>query len=178
MKTKLAILTLLATSTLAHATLIDLTPGGFSINNPPPIVQDFLVQWVHQETTIIAGANINGTQVTWSPFTTFGPGNFSILMSDPTSALVGWNLTNTNGYYQQYVLFEGTAGQDNLYRVGGASRFLDSNEFVTIDGQTAFIAIIFFGSDHVPDALDSLVAFAIAVVGLLLTYKLRRRRIA
>jgi hypothetical protein len=177
MKAKLVMLTLLATSTLAHATLIDLTPGGFSVNNPPPAYLQFLKQWLKPATFLIAGANINGSQVDWSPFCLFGPANFSI-DSQRTNALVGWNLADTNGYFMQYVLVEGQGGFDNLYGITGQSFRFNGMGFVTIDGQIPFQAIVFFGTNIVPETLNSFVAFAIAVVGLLLTYKVQRRRIA
>jgi hypothetical protein len=134
MKAKLVMLTLLATSTLAHATLIDLTPGGFSVNNPPPAYLQFLKQWLKPATFLIPGANINGSQVDWSPFCLFGPANFSI-DSHGTNALVGWNLADTNGYIMQYVLVEGQGGFDNLYGITGQSFRFNGMGFVTIDGQ-------------------------------------------
>jgi hypothetical protein len=102
MKTKLTILALCVSALTAQADLIDLTPGGFAWNNLPPVFEQFLQRWNHGSTMIIAGANIDGTTVNWSPFCIFGPDNFGI---DPqgVNANVTWNLTNTGGYFMQYI---------------------------------------------------------------------------
>jgi opacity protein-like surface antigen len=170
---------LLATSA-AHANLIDLTPGGWAWDNIPPVVQQFFQQWNHGQTLIIAGANVNGTQVDWSPFTLFGAANFSI---EPLSqdANVGWNLTNTNGYFMQYIWVTGMGGPDqitdNLYGVRGQSFCFEGTRLVTINGVLPISSIVFLGTNVVPETVNTGWLLFFAVVGPLLTYKARQRRI-
>jgi hypothetical protein len=108
MSARLLLLALLASS--AHAALVDLTPGGFSENSPPPI---FL--WLIETQTQIAGANIINNQVVWSPFEPLGPQQFSISPFG-ANAFVSWNTFGT-GYVCQYVLVEGNNGRANIYAV-------------------------------------------------------------
>jgi hypothetical protein len=64
---------LAASAQQTHATLIEVTPGGFNIDqNPPPIFFEVLAL------PSLAGANINGTQVVWSPFEPFGRTSFPL----------------------------------------------------------------------------------------------------
>jgi hypothetical protein len=121
MKAKLTIL-LIALTSGAHANLIDLTPGAFNINEPwpQPVIQFFSHQFGNGNGfQFLAGANIKDGQVVWSPFTIFGSDNFGIILQDPANAQVSWNLTNTGGYFLQYVLLEGANGIDNLYGLRG-----------------------------------------------------------
>jgi hypothetical protein len=172
MKTKLTIL-LIALTSSAHANLIDLTPGGFSLLNiPPNIVPQFIYMSTHQ----LAGANINGNTVTWSPFEPFGPAQFTITPLG-TDAIVSWNLANTGGFMFQYLFLGSNNYQANLYRVP-FPELINGTAYVTIDGLSNIDEIIFSGTNILPERLNCFVAFAIAVVGLLLTYKLQRRRTA
>jgi hypothetical protein len=106
MKTKLLLIALLASS--AHASLIDLTPGGFSKGNPPPIWV-----WLVGTQNQIAGANIIDNQVTWSPFEPLGPKQFSIIPFG-TKAVITWDTIGTD-YSFQYLLLEGNNGHANIY---------------------------------------------------------------
>jgi hypothetical protein len=75
---KLAALIALLSASIAHANLIDLTPGGFNLVEPwPDPVAQFFEQ-IACGTEFLAGANINGNQVYWSPFTIFGDDHFDI----------------------------------------------------------------------------------------------------
>jgi VPDSG-CTERM motif len=154
----------LLASSVANAILIDLTPGGFAWNNRPAVFDKFLRDWNHEVTTLIAGANINGTTVNWSPFTLFGPANFSIVPQGPNTN-VSWNLTNTDGYFMQYiwVTSEGGPGQvtDNLYRVRGA-RF-EGDGSVIIDGFKTITSIVFLGTNTIPDTGTTLLLFGLAL---------------
>jgi hypothetical protein len=171
MKTKLIIIGLLATANSSHATLIDLTPGGFPIGNAPPIYNELLTQ--HSQ---IAGANINGSSVIWSPFEPFGRNEFSIT-SLGTGALLSWDLSLTDGFKFQYLLLEGIGGIDNIYRVPGVE-YVNGTGYAEIDGLTQIQAIIFYGTNVMPETVNTGWLLFFAVVGLLLTYKLRQRRIA
>jgi VPDSG-CTERM motif len=170
MKLKLVLISiLLGCISSVHATLIDLTPGGFAWNNRPPVFERFLFDWNHRTTSIIAGANINGSTVNWSPFTLFGPNNFSINPEGP-NADVGWNLTNTDGYFMQYIWVtgEGDSSQitDHLYRVDSLTRF-EGNGFVIIDGFDTITSMVFLGTNTVPDTGTTLFLFGIGLIGLI-----------
>jgi hypothetical protein len=164
MKTSLAILLISITSALG--TLIDLTPGGFNENNPPPIFFSLL-----NNEQIVAGANIDGTSVVWSPFTLFGPANFSIQITDVQSgsASVSWNLTGTP-YQSFFVLLEGANGSGlaNIYESTPAFLQTDSG-FITDFAQVQ--AITFFAT--VPENLWTLPAFLFAILILITLQRTR-----
>ena len=171
MKTKITAI-LIATASLAHANLIDLTPGGFSFSNEPPAYVEFVQLVLRQGTILIAGANISGNQVDWSPYTLFGPANFGI-SPNGASANTTWNLTDTEGYFMQYILVDGIGTPDqiteHLYGVTGGTFKFDGEALVIIDGQLAISSISFFGSNLVPDGGWTLALFAIALSILLMT---------
>ena len=80
MKTKLTIL-LCALAGTVHATLIDLTPGGFDFHQPlPTVVSNFFGQYGLNMQNI-AGFNIVNGQPAWSPFTIFGSDRFSLAIN-------------------------------------------------------------------------------------------------
>jgi|tagenome__1003787_1003787.scaffolds.fasta_scaffold20405520_2 hypothetical protein len=178
MKAKLTIL-LIALTSGAHGNLIDLTPGGFNINEPwpQPVIQFFNQFDNGNGFQFLAGANIQDGQVVWSPFTIFGSDNFGISLQDPANAQVSWNLTNTGGYFLQYVLLEGANGIDNLYGLRGPGFQFEGGGLVTIDGLTTIQAITFAGTNLVPETVNTGWLLFFAVGGLLLTYKLRRRKL-
>jgi len=151
-------------ATNAHAHLIDETPGGFNLNNPPPLFFELVGR--HSQ---LAGANINGSQVIWSPFEPFGPNEFSITTND-IDASISWNLANTDGYMFQFLLLEGVGGIDHIYSVSGQERTEGSNEFATIDGSTNIQAIIFYGTNHIPDTGGTLSMLVVAA-GILFSCK-------
>jgi hypothetical protein len=147
----------LLASSVANATLIDLTPGGFAWNNRPAVFDKFLRDWNHEVTNLIAGANINGTTVNWSPFILFGPANFSIVPQGPNA--------NTDGYFMQYIWVTSKGGPDqvtdNLYRVRG-TRF-EGDGSVIIDGFNTITSIVFLGTNTIPDTGTTLLLFGLAL---------------
>jgi hypothetical protein len=185
MRTKLTIIAGLALAQSAHATLIDLTPGGFNINQPwPEPVLQFFKHVGRNDFQYLAGANIDGGQVVWSPFTIFGSDNLGIVLQDPPNAQISWNLTNTGGYFLHYVLLEGANGIDNLYTLRGPGFRFEGGGPVTIDGLTTIQSIIFAGTNIVADSGASLSLFVCAAAVLIFShhfrqfYKIRRRKIA
>jgi hypothetical protein len=136
MKTKLILIALLASS--AHASLVDLTPGGFSKSNPPAIWI-----WLLETQMQIAGANIVDNQVEWSPFEPLGPKQFSI---NPfgTNAFVSWNTIGT-GYVCQYVLVEGNNARANIYALPSFHPGPIGMGMTPIDSRSTIQAIIFYG---------------------------------
>jgi hypothetical protein len=175
MKTKL-IISALALASSAHATLIDLTPGGFNINGPwpQPVIQFFNQFGRGNGFQYLSGANIEGGQVGWSPFTIFGSDNFGIILPDAANAQVSWNLTNTGGYFLQYVLLEGANGIDNLYGLRGSGFQFEGGGPVTIDGLTATQSIIFAGTNIVADSGASLSLFVCAAAVLIFSHHFRQ----
>ena len=168
MKTKLIIIGLIATASISQATLIDLTPGGFSENKPPQVFYDLILH--HSQ---IAGANINGNTVNWSPFEPLGPNEFSITPLG-TDAIISWDLALTDGYIFTYLLLEGTNSQANIYQVPGP-QIINGTAYVTIDNVSTIQAIIFYGTNLVPETVDTGWLLFFAVIGLVLTYKFQPR---
>jgi len=108
----------------------------------------------------------------------FGPDNFKIAPQQP-DAFTTWNLTDTSGYFLQYISVSGFGPDnqitDNLYRVTGRDIF-NSSGFVTINGQRSTTSIVFYGTNIVPETVNT-GALLLAAIAILLTYKARPRRI-
>lgn len=170
---------LLVSAATSQANLIDLTPGGFAWNNLPPVFEQFLQRWNHGDTLIIAGANIDGTTVDWSPFCIFGPDNFGINPQQP-NANVTWNLTDTSGYFLQYIWVTGNGDPsqitDHLYGVTGNPFRFEGDGLVTINGLNPITSIAFLGTNVVPDEANTGTLLLLAVSAILLTYKAQRRK--
>ena len=144
---------LLLSATLGRATLIDLTPGGFDLTQPwPEAVLRFF--GFYNGMQYIAGANIVDGHPDWSPFTLFGPEEFSMTLDGPSAADVGWNLSGT-GFHLQYVFVE---------------RFI-GNGSVEIDGTIPLLGVVFAGSDEVPDAGYTLMLFGIAITAVVFLHR-------
>lgn len=162
---------LLATSA-THANLIDLTPGGFSTLNPPPVV----VQWEQtiflQHIFVIAHADIVGNNVSWHPLFPLGGSNFSV---DPqgANASVTWSLTNISGSSLFYIVTGGGTGTNNLYQVSSED-IINGFGITTLDGSTTLSGINFFGITPMPDETNTGALLFFAVVALLLTYEAQR----
>ncbi|HEV3100143.1 MAG TPA: hypothetical protein VGY75_10570 [Candidatus Udaeobacter sp.] len=144
MKTKLLLIALLVSG--AHAALVDLTPGGFSENNAPPVFF-----WLLNTQMQIAGANISGNQVTWSPFEPLGANQFSIAPFG-TNAFVSWNTLGT-GYVCQYVLVESNTDRANIYAVSAIHPGPVGMGMTPIDSRSTIQAIIFYGGQIVFGAI-------------------------
>ena len=174
MKTKLIIVVLLASTSLGRATQIDLTPGGFSPLNPPSV----FVEWEQTYHQIIAHADISGNTVTWHPSFPLGGDNFVV---DPqgANANISWNLANVHGGSFLYLvtggLKDGSAWVD-LYQVS-LDRIINGSGLVTIDGSTTISAMNVFGNVPVPETVNTGALLFFTVLGLLLTYEVRRRRV-
>jgi hypothetical protein len=156
MKTKLIALALFCFAPIAHATLIDLTPGGFSeLNTPPNVAFVFGLPF-------LAGANINGNTVNWSPFVPFGPNEFSITPLG-ANAIISWDLSLTNGQLFQYLLLEAANLQANIYHVS-PPEMIDGTGFVTIDDFSTIQAIIFIGTNAIiPETGATIFTFVLAL---------------
>jgi hypothetical protein len=154
---KLMLIIAVATTT-AQASLIDMTPGGFNIaENPPPLFWQVLI--IRQ----LAGANIYGNEVVWSPYEPFGPNEFFI-NAFGTEATLGWNLTSTDGFRLQFILVEGMQGFDHIYR---PTDLFEGTGLVTVDEVHQLQAIVFFGTNQVPEAGATAVLLAFGIASIL-----------
>jgi len=142
----------LLASSVAHATLIDLTPGGFSLLNLPPVV----IQWeqtIGQEGIfVIAHADI------------LGEPNFSV---DPMveNANLTWNLTNISGGSFLYLIVGNSnpnIERANLYQVS-LDEITNGSGVVTIDGLTTIAGLDFFGRVDLPDEANTGALLLLAV---------------
>jgi len=170
-KTAVVIAAIVISATLAHANLIDLTPGGFDLTKPwPQVVANFFEQYSFERMQNIAGANIkiNG-QLKWSTYTVFGDDRFDITLNPTaTGADVDWDLTGT-GYHLQFVFAESSAYIAHLYAVRGMEEFVGDG-FVEIDGAIPFVGITFTGRNTIPDTGSTLAMLSIAI-GILGLYR-------
>jgi len=161
-----------------HADLIDLTPGGFSLLNVPPVV----IQWEQtiqqQGIFVIAHADISGNTATWVPFLPLGGSNFTV---DPMveNANLTWNLTNPHGSSFLYLIVGNSnlnIERANLYQVS-SDEIINGSGTVTIDGVTTITALNFFGrTPPVPDEANTGALLLLAVIAVLLTYQAQQRR--
>jgi protein with PEP-CTERM/exosortase system signal len=171
-KTTAVIAAVLLSASLTRANLIDLTPGGFDLSGPLP--QPVLQFFRGPIANLLAGGNVENGSFVWSPFTPFGPGNFSVnLNAALTGADVGWNLngTGTPPFFGTYVFVESSELVANLYRIPAAQRF-EGEGSVEINGVIHPIGITFFGKNSIPDTGSTLLMLGCAVGAIVL---LRRR---
>jgi len=166
MKTKLAIYLITATS--AYANLIDLTPGGFTIDpngGNIPLAYTRALSQLHFDTSLspIFGRGpwlIDGQYLSSNLFDT-----------SPTSAAdIGWNLIGQpDGNWLTYVvLFGQTASGEGIYNVYGVSglRFRDDLEHVTIDEISVINGIAFYGLNPNTNVAETGLTFTLFVLGL------------
>src|SRR5262249_23750191 len=155
-------------ATLARATLIDLTPGGFNLTQRfPPVVANFFAQYLPGPHGLqnIAGANIVNGVPEWSPFTIFGSDRFSLALNAfGTGADVGWDLSGT-GFHLRFVFVESSALIANLYAVPGIEQ-ITGDGFVEIDGVIPLLAVTFAGRNGVADTGSTLTLMGIATVAV------------
>jgi len=172
MKAKLPILILLACAVGVNADIIDLTPGGFSILNPPQVYVDW-------EADFFAGL-YHGlaflTSTGWrSDF--LGEPLFHATPVGATDITISWDLTGTR-FAVEY-LFTGTGPNFwvNMYQITGSDRIVGSGLF-TIDGNFPITASGIYGTGiiHTPDAGNTLVMLFIALVLLFGATRLRSLR--
>lgn len=166
MKTKLliAIIALCVTAS-AHANLIDLTPGGFDLTQPfPVVVANFFRNYGHGMQNIAGALVVNG-QPEWSPFTLFGDDQFDLTLNpEGTGADVGWDLSGT-GYHLRFVFVESSDLLAHLYAVRGGE-LLTGDGFIEIDGMTPILAATFAGGNMTPEGGSTLVLMGLGFVAL------------
>ncbi len=174
MKTKHYIITLLAIllSPLAHANLIDLTPGGFNpVNGLPPAFTRVQTQLFFDEAAFGTFNLPTGTTFIdgWvSQFGVLNGGQFFFTnlfdVSPTASALTWWNFNGApNGDWLSTILVEGKTADgttlDNIYGVPWGDRFVSpGNQTVIVDGSAQIFGISFYGLNPatVPESGSSL----------------------
>lgn len=172
---KRTLLILIATASLAHATLIDLTPGGFDLRQPfPTPVFKFFGQYGF-DLENLAGANIVNGQPVWSPFTMFGADKFTLTLNAlGTGANLGWDLSNTD-VHLRFVLVESAGLIAHLYGVPGGQA-ITGDGFGEIDGIILPTAYTFAGSPNgVPDDGWTIFLLALSILVLLNIWRAHRR---
>lgn len=176
MKTRIIIL-LLALTTGARATLIDLTPGGFDVGTFPPPFLEFLRQQASHtllfyDSMSAVPYTINGTTYPggWvSQFGILNGGTYFFCHIDQSGPVpettISWDFTGTD-FFLKDVLVEGNNGWANLYRVSNPR--LPAEGSVTIDGVLDIYQIAFYGinPNQVPDTSSTLGLLVLAVAGL------------
>jgi hypothetical protein len=172
MKTKIALL-ILALTCNARATLIELTPGGFIVNNAPPAFFEFLRQWSRHQFDFFDSATPEG----WvSLYGILDGGVYfqtSLIGHPGQSTTVNWNFTNLPGWSMTRILVEGSAEDGtawaNIYAVPRSLRELDELETVLIHEGVDILSIAFFGrwpGSPVPDGGTAAVIFGIGLMSL------------
>jgi hypothetical protein len=165
---KLIAATLIATATIAHAHLIDLTPGGFDpVQGLPPPFFRLAHQVFFDEATPSGWVSLYGQIPGGTYFFTDLIGNAA------PNASVWWNFTGQpDGYWLTMIdVFGHTSNGgawENIYGVPWSDRFISpSNQIVTLDGVSTILSIGFYGSNTVPETASTLMLFAGAVLVLL-----------
>lgn len=156
----------------AQASLIDLTPGGYNENSPPPVVNQFWDQFFISGMNFIAGAVVRNGQIQWSPFTVFGSANFNLTMNGP-NGVAGWDILGT-GYRVRYVWVQSWGVRiDNLYLVNGPDHYFSFNDLLTANGITNVGAVTFAGNNgSLPDggSTAALMGMGLLAMGVYLKY--------
>jgi len=174
----------------AHANLIDLTPGGFNIDNGLP-------QAFHRLQTQIffdqAAHGVFGPPPRYyngwvSQYGTLNGGTYFFTnlfdLGDTPSASIWCNFNGApNGYWLSTIdVFgrrsDGTAWE-NIYAVPWGDRFLSpGDQIVTLDGITTIMGISFYGLNPatVPEKVNTAAILLLAVSAILLAYEAQRRR--
>jgi hypothetical protein len=172
MKTKLATL-LIATASVAHANLIDLTPGGFQpFYNPPPAFYQFFHEWNVHHFDYFDSATTDG----WGHNGILNGGTYFLtdLIGHPEqSTNVSWDFSTLPGWSMSRILLEGRAADgtswDNIYAVPHNLREFDALETVLIADGVDIYQISFFGrwpGSPVPDSGSTLLLSALGLAAL------------
>jgi len=165
----LAAIFVLLSPVLAHAHLIDLTPGGFNTDNgfPPQFIQ-FLKMEVRHAFTFFDEATPN----CWVSRYGILPGGtyFStdLIGQHTPTANVSWNFSALPGWSMSRLLVfgrdENGKAWDNLYGVATGFKLSDSGDVVTLHGDEEIFSIAFYGRtprSPVPDSGSTLLLFAL-----------------
>jgi hypothetical protein len=170
-KSTIALL-LIALAGNARATLIDLTPGGFSPLNPPQVYID----WVNNNFGHNAFGIAYETPSGWVPGF-LGPPLFTSTSLGGSTAALSWNLTGTP-YSMGWVFVGGPDGIVNMYQVS-LDQMLSGEGLITINGIYNITGIGIYGPVRIstPDGGTTLVLFGLAVACIFCVRFWRRTRL-
>jgi len=165
MKLKITLISiLLGCVSSVHATIINLTPGGFNWNNPPQVVTDWY-------------ANVRPGVYLWFPAEDF----FTIAGLGTPEITLSWNFASPATF--RWLFINSNNGPSNFYEIRGIQSHFGEATF-TIDGITpiddpidGLIPLVPFGNPPfvTPDMGTTLILFLIGIVGLISygTHKIR-----
>ncbi len=174
----------------AHANLIDLTLGGFNIDQGlPPSFHRLQTQIFFDE----AAHGVFGPPPTYYNgwVSQYGALNgetyfFTNLftLGDTPSASIWWNFNGApNGYWLSTIDVFGRRADgtpwENIYAVPRGDRFLSpGDQIVTLDGIVTIMGISFYGLNPatVPEKVNTGAILLLAVSAILLTHEAQRRR--
>ncbi len=174
----------------AHANLIDLTLGGFNIDQGlPPSFHRLQTQIFFDE----AAHGVFGPPPTYYNgwVSQYGALNgetyfFTTLftLGDTPSASIWWNFNGApNGYWLSTIDVFGRRADgtpwENIYAVPRGDRFLSpGDQIVTLDGIVTIMGISFYGLNPatVPEKVNTGAILLLAVSAILLTHEAQRRR--
>jgi hypothetical protein len=174
MKTKLALLLTLVCLSQARATLIDLTPGGFSSYNQPEQFTQFLSLWNQRVFTFFDEARVLSPYHGWvSQYGDLDGGisfQTNLFALDPTQvAEVSWDFTDLAGYSMSRLLIFGVDANgdpwEHLYAVPRKFNISDIGN-VTLHEGVNIGSISFFGrtpTSPVPDTGSTLGLFGLGL---------------
>jgi hypothetical protein len=168
MRTKLTIIAALALAQIAHASLIELTPGGYT-GSKPPIVQEWFQNHYNKDAFAIGGNSLE--------FGIWGMGQYVTVtgLGTPTLTL-SWDLTGTGYFVFDYIFVRDYPGlHASLYAVKWDPRMVREGT-VVIDGVLPITAIDFFGLPfgEVADSGASLSLFVGAATVLIFSHHFRQ----
>lgn len=173
-KIKLALIALVAFTCSAKATLIDLTPKGFSTSNAPPAFYQFLYDWnVTRVITFFDSAMSDGFV---SQYGSLNGGIYftTSMHGTPSSVTASWNFSALAGWSMCRILLEGQAADgsawDNLYSVPANLAELDQLETLLIGEGIDIYQISFYGRtpwSPVPDSGSTLLMLGASLACLM-----------
>jgi hypothetical protein len=173
---KLILATLISVATTAHAHLIDLTPGGFQVENGiPPAFNEMQRQTFFDEA---AHGVFNDGQLLDGWVSLYGSLNggtyfFTDLFGrDTPTASVSWNIAGAPyGLWMSIIMTTSVASGEvwyNIYRVSQDQLF-EGSGIVTVNGRDNISSIAYFGTNHiVADNGTSILLFALGLLAIVL----------
>lgn len=156
MNKKLLTTLALALVSSAHANLIDLTPGGYDILNPPQVIVD----WNNYYYSLPHGERPRY----------LGEDAITVTGMFTQQATVSWDLSGTDYGLQWIYVYHFFAG----YPMQGVGHFYQVSEdswvtgsgAITLDGTTTIEWVLPFGNRLVPDSGATILLFGLSLVGL------------
>jgi hypothetical protein len=176
MKTKIAAI-LIATASVSHANLIDLTPGGFNVDNAPPAFYQFIDQWTQHQFEFFDEATPDGWVSLYGILNGGTYFNTDLIGHTGQSASVSWDFSTLPGWSMSRMLIFGRAADgtawDNIYAVPYSFREFDALETVWLHDGVDISSIAFFGRWPGSPVMDSGSTLCLSALGLTLLAALK-----